>query len=369
MAKDYYQILGVARNATEEEIKRAYRWLARQYHPDRHKGDKQAEQKFKEINEAYHVLMDKEKRAQYDRFGEARERGFTGTDFWEAFTRGRRAGPQEAFSWTDLGGLGDILSQFFRRESPFASRVWRAGPARGEDVEVAAEVPFDVAVRGGRMTVSVPGVYACSRCRGSGAEPGTRSQVCPTCHGTGHVEAVQGAFAFSRPCPRCFGRGQVIATPCRECRGTGQVETTRRFQVTIPRGVRDGARIRLAGQGQPGRDGGPSGDLYVRVRVTRHPEFQRSGNDIISQATINLVQAALGTKLRVRTVQGDALVTVPPGTQPGDRLRLRGKGVKGPDGRAGDHYVVIRVTVPKNLTQEQKDLLRRFARSAGLEAD
>ncbi len=366
--KDYYEILGVSRNATEAKIKKAYRRLARKHHPDQNKGDKQSEQKFKEINEAYHVLIDKEKRAQYDRFGEARQRGFAGDDFREAFMRGRRARPQEEFSWGDAGDFGDILSQFLRRESPFGAQGWRAGPMKGEDIEVAVQVPFEAAVRGGKMNVAVPGVFACSKCNGTGAQPGTKSQTCPTCRGRGNVQTAQGGFAFSRPCPQCFGRGQVITMPCSQCRGSGQVETTRRYQVKIPRGVRDGARIRLTGQGHPGRDGGPSGDLYVRVGVAEHAEFKRTGNDVTSEVAVNVVQAALGTKVRVRTVQGDAVVRVPPGTQPGDRLRLRGKGVVGSDGSAGDHYLTIRVTVPKDLTDEQKDLLRKFGQSAGLEA-
>lgn len=366
--KDYYETLGVKRDASEADVRKAFRRLAKKHHPDRNKGDKAAEQRFKEINEAYSVLSDKEKRAQYDRFGEARERGFAGTDFWDLFRQGRSRGSRraESFSWEDLGGSGDIFSQFFGHESPFGARARRAGPMRGEAVEVSVEVPFDVAVRGGSMGIAVPGTYLCRTCRGSGAKPGTKSQTCQLCHGTGNVQEVQTGFAFSRPCPQCLGRGEVISEPCKSCGGSGEVQTTRRYQVKIPPGVRNGQRIRLAGQGQPGRSGGPSGDLLVKVHVKGHPEFKREGNDVHGEATINMVQAALGTRVRVSTVRGDAQVTVPPGTQSGHRLRLRDRGVTSADGRTGDHYVTIQVTTPRDLTDEQKELLRKFAQSAGL---
>ena len=367
--KDYYEILGVKRDAGEQEIKRAFRRLAKKHHPDRNKGDKAAEARFKEINEAHSVLIDPKKRAQYDRFGEARAHGFTGSEFWEDVRHAQGAPGEETFSWGDAGGLGDIFSQFFRRESPFGARTWRAGPTRGEDVEVMAHIPFDHAVRGGRMAIRVPGVFACKKCGGGGAQPGTKAQPCPECHGTGNVQAVQGAFAFSRPCPRCFGRGQVIGTPCGQCRGSGQEQATRRYQVNIPRGVRNGQRIRLAGQGQPGREGGPSGDLFVEVRVAEDAEFTRKRNDVFSEATIDMVKAVLGTRVRVRTVQGEAVVRVPAGTQPGDRLRLRGRGIVAADGGKGDHYVTMRVTTPRNLTEEQKDLLRKLGRTMGSEPD
>ena len=365
--KDYYEILGVKRDAGEAEIKKAFRRLAKKHHPDRNKGDKAAEQRFKQINEAHSVLIDKEKRAQYDRFGEAREHGFAGTDFWDLFRHGRRPSRAETFSWDDFGGSGDIFSQFFgREESPFGTRTRRTGPMRGEDIEVSADVPFDLAVHGGTMRLAVPGEFPCKKCGGTGARPGTKRQTCPLCHGTGNVQAIQGAFAFSRPCPRCFGRGEIISEPCTSCRGSGQVESTRRYHVKIPQGVKNGQRIRLAGQGAPGRNGGPSGDLFVNVTVAEHPQFTRKGNDVYGETTVNMAQAALGARVRVSTVKGDANVTVPPGTQPGDRLRLRGRGITSSDGRSGDHYVTVRVTTPRNLTDEQKDLLRKFAESAGL---
>lgn len=382
--KDYYEILGVKRDASEEEIRKAFRRLAKQHHPDRNKGNKEAERKFKEANEAYGILMDKEKRAQYDRFGEARARGFTGEEFWQTFGgapggRGGRGGrtrrprpepgAEEMFGGEapgEAGDLGDIFSQFFRREAPFGARTWRTGPAAGEDVEVSVEVPFDLAVRGGPMTISVPSTFTCDRCAGSGAEPGSGSEPCPVCHGTGNVQTAQGAFAFSRPCPRCYGRGVVITTPCRQCNGSGQTQTTRRFRIRIPPGVSDGQKIRLAGHGQPGRDGGPSGDLLVEVHVGAHPQFRREGNDVYSDASIHMVQAALGTRLRVPTVEGEVALRVPPGTQPDTRLRIPGRGIRSADGRTGDHYVTVRVAIPTRLTEEQRGMLEALGKTMGV---
>ena len=371
--KDYYEILGVPRTASEEDIRKAFRRLAKQYHPDRNKGDKNAERRFKEMNEAYSVLIDKQKRAQYDQFGEARDKGFTGNDFWENINRrrGRRAerqAPQdeESFQWEDVGDAGDIFSQFFHRESPGGWGARQSGPVQGEDVEATLEVPFDTAVAGGKMGISIAGVVVCERCGGSGAQPGTKSQTCPVCHGAGNVQAFQGAFAFSRPCPRCFGRGQVISTPCSTCNGAGQTQTTRRFNVTIPRGAQDGQKIRLAGQGRPGRNGGPAGDLYIELRVADHPDFHRKGMDIHSDVHINIVQAALGARVSVRTVSGQAAVRIPPGTQPEAVLRLKGRGVTSSDGVTGDHYVTIHVDIPTRLTPRQTELLRQFARESGL---
>ena len=365
--KNYYDILGVKRDASKAEMRKAFRKLAKKHHPDRNKGDKASEARFKEVNEAYNVLNDDEKRKQYDTFGQVRDQGFSGgQDFWSAFGGGRAGGGRpggaqaESFSW---GGVGDIFSQFFRRESPFgaggASR--RAGPMRGEDIEANVTVPFDMAVSGGKAKITVPGTFACKTCAGTGAKPGTKPQPCSLCHGTGSVQDVQGGFAFSRTCPQCFGRGAVVGSPCSDCRGTGQVQQARRYQVNIPRGVRDGQRIRLAGQGQPGSNGGPNGDLYVRAQVARDARFARKGNNVHSEVTVTMVQAALGTRVDVQTVQGKASVRIPPGTQSGDPLRLRGKGITSADGRTGHHVVTVRVMTPKDLTPEQKELLKKFA--------
>jgi len=358
--KDYYDILGVKRDASEAEIKRAFRRLAKKYHPDRNKGDARAEARFKEINEAHNVLTDPKKRAQYDRFGEAREHGFSSAqDVWSGMGgQSRGGGPRAEFE--QWGDLGDIFSQFFRRESPFGGMRRSAGPTPGEDVEATVTVPFDMAVSGGRMAISVPGTFACDTCGGSGARPGSRAETCGYCRGLGAIQEAQGGFAFSRTCPRCFGRGTLIAQPCSDCRGTGQVEKTRRYNIRIPRGVQTGQRIRLAGQGQPGHSGGPPGDLYVEVQVAPSSRFERKGNDVYGDVTVNLVQAALGARVPVETVRGSVMLTIPAGTQPGAKLRLRGRGIETADGRKGDHYVVVHVAIPTDLTPEQKELLRRF---------
>jgi len=368
--KDYYEILGVKRDASKDDIRKAFRKLAKKFHPDRNKDDKDAEARFKEVNEAYNVLNDEKKRRQYDTFGRLRDEGFSGgQDFWQSFGGGRpggRGGKRRASaSW---GDFGDIFSQFFRKASPFGG-PGRAGPLRGEDVEASVTIPFDLSVRGGKIAMNLAGHAPCETCKGTGAQPGAAVQECPLCHGTGTVQESQIGFAFSRTCPQCFGRGTVIATPCRECRGTGRTATRRRLRINIPRGVADGQRIRLAGQGEPGKNGGANGDLIVRVNVADDEHFRRKGNDVYSEATINMVQAALGTTIEVRTVQGRASMRVPAGTQSGARLRLRGRGVTSADGRTGHHYVTIRVAIPRKLTAEQKALLRTFARSAGLEAD
>jgi len=356
--KDYYQILGVKRDADDKEIKKAYRRLAKKYHPDRHGGDKTAESRFKEVSEAYSVLSNKKKRTQYDQFGEAQARGFTGGDFWEQF-----GGGGQARSADTPGGLGDIFSQFFRHATPFGSRTSRSTPMRGQNVEASVRVPFNFAISGGKTTLKVPGLFPCSKCGGSGAKPGTRSKTCPRCHGSGNILNAQGGFAFSQPCRTCFGRGSIIATPCTTCRGTGQEQTTRTFHVKIPRGVRNGQKIRLAGQGNPGVMGGPSGDLLIEVLVEPHSDFKRDGKDIYSEATVGMVGAALGMRIRVHTVKGDATLRVPPGTQPGDKLRLKGRGVTAAEGSNGDHYVTIRVVTPRNLTEDQKKILQKFAKA------
>ena len=369
--KDYYEILGVKRDADKKMIRKAFRKLAKTYHPDRNKDDKAAVARFKEVNEAYNVLNDDKKRHQYDQFGEARAHGFSGDEFWSTFgggrggRGGRSAQPGEEFSW---GGLGDIFSQFFRRESPGGSAPC-AGPMRGQDITARGQVPFEMAINGGRIAVSVPGTFTCKQCKGSGAASGTRAQACPTCRGTGSVQESQVGFAFSRPCPQCFGRGTTIATPCDQCHGTGTEQSTRRYTVKIPRGVRNGQKIRLAGQGQPGSNGGTNGDLLVEIGVAAHAQFKRKGLTVSSDATVNIVQATLGAKVRVATVQGDTDVRIPPGTQSGEKLRLRGRGVVAADGRKGDHVVAVRITTPKDLTDEQKELLRKFAESADIESE
>ena len=358
--KNFYNVLGVSETAGKDEIRRAFRNLAKEYHPDANKGDKNAEKRFKEISEAYEVLSDRDKRAEYDQLRKARETGFGapgGFDF-SGFQKGGGGPGRGTFSFADLGGL---FSDIFGREarySPNAGRTYR--PQKGEELVFSLDIPFDLAVRGGKTTLRVPRNETCRRCGGSGAEPGSSPTPCPTCKGTGTVSDFQGAFGFSRPCPRCFGRGTINSSPCRDCKGAGTVRHTRTITVDIPAGVKDGAKIRLPGQGEAGIAGGPAGDLYLLARVGKHPEFERKGNDIYSQITVTMVQATLGAKVPVNTLDGTVTLTIPAGTQPGAKLRLRNRGVKSAGKQAGHHYVVINVKIPENLSSRQEDLLREF---------
>ena len=354
--KDYYSVLGVKENAAEEDIKKAFRRLAKKFHPDANKGDKDAEKHFKEINEANEVLSDRDKRAQYDQLRQARERGFTGfgapgaEDLFGGARRGRArpGGGGQTFTFEDLGDLGDIFSDMFGRESRYAPGAERRyQPQKGEDLVYSLEVPFETAVRGGKTTINVPRRETCPICHGSGAQPGSQPQACPSCGGSGTVSSFQGGFGFSRPCPQCLGRGTINPNPCRACGGKGVTEAKRTISVNIPAGVKDGAKIRLAGQGEAGIAGGPAGDLYLLVRVLPHAEFERKGNDIYSTAAVDMTDAALGAKVSVKTLEGTAEVTIPPGTQGGAKLRLRGRGVKAASGETGDHYVVVKVGIPR----------------------
>jgi molecular chaperone DnaJ len=370
--KDYYSVLGVKENASEDEVKQAFRRLAKKWHPDANKGDKDAEKRFKEINEANEVLSDRDKRAQYDQLRKAREHGFSGfgapggEEFLGGFRRGGAppGGGGRTFTFEDLGDLGDIFSNMFGRESRYAPGAEsRYRPQKGEDVVYSIEVPFETAARGGRTTINVPRTETCPVCRGSGAQPGSQPQPCPSCGGSGSVSSFQGSFGFSRPCPQCLGRGTINPNPCRACGGRGVRQAARTINVNIPAGVRDGAKIRLAGQGEAGIAGGPAGDLYLLVRVLPHAEFERKGNDVYSTVTVDMIDAALGTKVTVRTLEGTAEVAVPPGAQPGAKLRLRGRGVKAASGEVGDHYVVVKVAVPRTLTDQQRKLLEELRKT------
>lgn len=359
---DYYEVLGVPESASPEEIKRAYFRLAKKYHPDRNPNDKAAEARFKQINEAYETLSDPQKRRRYDQLRRLRREGvFTGAGGPGGFRfqdLGDLFGGEVTFS--DLGGIGDIFRRFFGTGGPGESR---ARSRRGEDLHIDVEIPFETAAFGGRVTVRVPREENCPRCGGSGAEPGSRSEPCPQCGGRGIVELFQGTFGMSRPCPRCLGRGRIVSRPCRSCGGGGRVRRERTLEVTIPKGLADGARLRLAGQGEPGPAGGPPGDLYVRVRVRPHPRFRRKGLDIYTDLTIDMVDAALGTSVEVPTLEGPVTLKVPPGTQPEALLRLRGRGIAAGDGRRGDQYVRVHVRVPRRLTERQRALLEQLAAS------
>ncbi len=374
--KDYYRILGVSENATQEEIKKAYRRLAKKYHPDANPGDAKAAEKFKEINEAHEILSDPKKRKQYDDLRQFAKAGMGGgtyrggfdlNDILRQFASGGARTKTRTFTFEDLGGLGDlgdIFSSIFDRGGRF--RQQRYGPQKGEDLYTEAEIPFDVAAKGGQTFVTVAREETCDRCGGTGARPGSRVERCPQCGGTGMISVTQGAFALSRPCPRCYGRGEIITDPCPKCGGTGQVTMRKRLSVKIPPGVEDGGKIRLRGQGQPGTGGGPPGDLILKIRVSQHRFFKRKGADIYCDVTLNLAQAVLGSKIRVRTLNDrKAVLKIPPGTQPGTTFRLKGLGIK-TDSRTGDQYVRVDVEIPKNLTPKQKQLFEEFAKMLNL---
>jgi molecular chaperone DnaJ len=347
MAKeDYYRILGVSRDATKEELKKAYRKLAMEYHPDRRPGDKAAEQKFKDINEAYEVLRDDQKRAAYDRFGHAAfQPGEAGAGGF-----GAGFGP----------GFADIFEEMF---GEFMGGGRRARPTgRGADLRYNLEISLEEAFAGAKTTIRVTTAVTCETCKGTGSAAGKPPETCGTCRGAGRVRSQSGFFTVERTCPTCGGTGQVIRDPCRACAGTGRVQADRTLQVQIPAGVEDGTRIRLAGKGEAGVRGGPPGDLYVFVSIRPHRFFRREGADLYFRLPLPMTRAALGGSIEVPTISGErARLTIPPGTQTGEQFRLRGKGMSVLHGQSrGDMYVETFVEVPVNLTERQKKLLEEF---------
>lgn len=347
---DYYELLGVSRSASEEDLKKAYRKAALRYHPDRNPGDTAAEEKFKELSEAYHVLSDADKRAQYDRYGHAAFEQ-TGTGFPSGF--------DFSHHFEDL--FGDIFGDFFgRREHRYR------GPQRGEDLTVGLGITLEDATLGTEKTISVPRRVKCDTCQGSGAKPGTSPQTCSPCQGGGQIRSQQGFFTISRTCPHCQGRGTVIPDPCATCHGTGVISKTTTLQVTIPAGVDTDSRLRLRGEGEASPAGGPPGDLYVFIQVQAHPFFERHGNDIVCTVSLSFPQAALGTEIEVDTLEGKSTMKVPAGTQPGTLFRLREKGVKDLRGAGrGDQLVRITVEVPQQLSPEQRHLIEELAQLDG----
>jgi molecular chaperone DnaJ len=351
MAKqDFYDMLGVAKSADADDLKRAYRKLAMQYHPDRNPGDKSAEQKFKDINEAYDVLKDEQKRAAYDRFGHA------------AFENGSR-GPGDfagGFSGGFSGGFADIFEEMFGAMG--GGRRTQSGPSRGSDLRYNIEVSLEDAFRGKQTTVRVATFVHCDACKGSGAESGSRPATCRTCQGHGRVRSQQGFFTVERPCPTCQGAGQTIEKPCKSCAGQGRVRREKTLSVNIPPGVEDGTRIRLAGEGEVGLHGAAAGDLYIFVGIAQHAIFQRDGANIFCRVPIPFTTAALGGAIEVPTVEGSRTkVTVPAGTQSGHQFRLRGKGMTVLRSPArGDMYIHAVVETPVNLSKRQQELLREF---------
>jgi molecular chaperone DnaJ len=364
--KDFYQTLGVAESASADDIKKAYRKLAKKYHPDANPNDPQAAERFKEIGEAYAVLSDETKRKQYDTM---RKNPFANFGFGGG-TRAGGAGTETRFTFDDLGdfgGFGDIFSSIFDRGG--RRRQQRTGgqqTTRGRDVEYVVEIPFTTAARGGRVQLSVPMTDDCAVCSGSGAAPGSRMQTCPECGGTGTVTFGQGGFAVSRPCPACLGRGQIPGVRCSACGGTGQIPVQRQILLNVPAGVDTGSKLRLSGQGEKASAGSPPGDLMITFKVQPHHFFRREGLDVHCSVPINLAQATLGSRIRVRTVDDRKVaLRIPPGTQSGTRFRIPGQGVE-KAGHRGDQYVQVRVEVPEQLTDEQEKLMRAFAESAQL---
>jgi len=345
--RDYYEVLGVPRNASEQEIKSAYRKLAFQYHPDRNPGGKDAEERFKEAAEAYAVLADTDKRHLYDRFGHA-GLGSAATGF----------DPTVFTGFEDiLGGLGDM---FGFGDIFGAGR--RRGPQRGADLRYDLEISFEEAAKGTETTIQIPRQEPCESCHGSGSAPGTKPATCPQCHGRGQIRTQQGPFTLARTCGSCRGAGSVITKPCPTCRGAGRVEKERKLTVRIPAGIATGQRMRLSGEGEAGPAGGPAGDLYVVVHVQEHPFFQRDGNDLHCEIPVNFPTLALGHEITVPTLDGKESITIPEGTQTGSVFRLRGRGMPDVGGRGrGDLLVTVKVVTPAKLTKEQKKLLQQLA--------
>jgi molecular chaperone DnaJ len=358
LEKDYYAVLGVPKNASPAEIKKAYRKLAQANHPDATRGDKAAEERFKEVSAAYDVLGDQKKRAEYDRVREMAGAGF-GVGGPGGFGPGGFGGGRVRFE--DLGfdvggGLGDIFDLFGGGTARGTSR----GTARGADLEAEVTVSFEDAMAGTTVPLRVTGTAACETCGGSGARPGSRPQTCPECRGSGSVAVDQGLFSIARPCPRCGGRGQVIDDPCPTCHGTGGTRRTRDLKVKIPAGIEDGARIRLAGRGEAGPPGGRPGDLYVRVRVASHRFFGRSGPNLTLRLPITYTEAALGAQVEVPTLNGAVKLKVPAGTASGRTFRVRGKGAPRGSGGRGDLLVTVEVQVPSKVSREERELLKRL---------
>jgi molecular chaperone DnaJ len=347
--RDLYEILGVPKTASADEIKKAYRKLARRYHPDRNPGDAEAEERFKEVQGAYDVLSDPEKRKEYDTLGSRMFAGAGGGTTW----RGNVG---------DLGDLGDLLGGLFGRmggEPGGGGRRQRG--RRGADVGVTVNVSFEDSLRGLETKIPVELEVACSTCGGSGAEPGTTPTICPECRGRGVTSEDEGFFAFSRPCPRCGGNGTVIEKPCRTCKGSGRQRRTKRYSVKIPAGVKDGTQIRLKGKGEAGAGGAPAGDLIVTTRVAASPLFERRGADLLIDVPVTYAEAALGAEVEVPTPEGRISLKVPPGSQDGKLLRVRGKGApKLNGGGKGDLLARLRVVVPTKLTKAEREAIENL---------
>ena len=349
--RDYYEVLGVSKSASREELRGAFRKLAMEYHPDRNPNDPTAGERFKEANEAYQVLSDPDKRRAYDMFGHA------GVD----------ASAASGFGDFEGFGFGDIFNTFFGGAAGSRSR---SRVVRGDDLRYDVSITFDEAFEGVEREIEVPRLVSCERCSGSGAEPGTGTDTCPTCGGAGQVrrqgQTIFGAVVNITACPDCRGEGRILREPCHQCRGQGRVEQRRRLRVKIPAGVDTGSQIRLPGEGEAGLRGGPPGDLYVVLRVRPHPQLRRQDDDLVYELPLNMVQAALGDRIEVPTIDGTAELQVPAGTQYGQTFRMRGRGMPNVrSGRRGDQFVVVQVVVPKDLNPEQRAHLEKVGGLTG----
>lgn len=351
--RDYYEILGIGRDATDEDIKKAYRKSALRYHPDKNPGDKASEERFKEANEAYEILSEPEKRRRYDLFGHG---------------MGANGG-FEGFGGFGGGGVGDVFEDIF--EDFFGAGTKRKRRTeRGADLRYNLEISFEEAAFGIETKINIPRMEACSACNGTGAKSSTKPAICPTCKGNGQVRFQQGFFTLSRTCTHCNGEGRIISDPCDKCHGRKRVRRERTLSLKVPPGVETGSRLKLAEEGEAGVNRGPHGDLYVVIAVRDHPFFVREGNDVLCDVPVSFVKAALGGKIEVPTLTGKMSLNVPPGTQPGKMLRIKGKGIADVRGYGiGDEVVKIRVEIPKKLTPKQKELLEEYAKTSGEEVD
>lgn len=356
--KDYYDVLGLKKNATSAELKKAFRKLARKYHPDVNPNDKVSEQKFKEMNEAYEVLSDPKKRQQYDQFGHAA--------FEQGFGQGPGPGAGGGFGFDGQGagsfqgrGFEDIFGNLFGG----GRTTSQMGPQKGEDITYTVEVELEDAIFGRAMQVDLQREVSCAACGGSGAQPGSRRRTCATCQGTGSVAQGRGFMQFSQSCPACRGEGTVNPNPCGNCGGSGITPRSEKINVKIPAGVDNGSKVRMAGMGAPGVNGGPTGDVYIITRVRPHHYFERKGDNLYSGAKVTVKEAALGDKIELPTVDGLVMLSMPPGIQTGQQLKLKGKGVPHFGGAGvGDHYVTVHVVTPTNMTEKGKELLRELER-------
>ena len=356
MAKTLYDTLGVAKNAPQDEIKKAYRKLARQYHPDKNPGDTESEDRFKEIQTAYDVLSDADKRKQYDRFGSQNGRPGAGGGSYDF-----------GGANFDIGDLGDLFGGIFGGAGGRGgARAQRRQPLRGDDVEVAVHLSFEDSLRGIEAKVPVELTVACRDCGGTGAQPGTAPVICPECNGRGVKSESQGLFALSQPCPRCRGNGTVIEQPCKHCRGSGRERRLKTYTVKVKPGVKDGTRIRLKGKGEAGEHGGPAGDLVVVTHVAESPIYERRGDDLIVEAPISYAAAALGDKVEVPTPEGPVSLKIPAGSEDGKLLRIKGRGAPKLDGSGkGDVLARVRIQVPKRMNKKERELLEELKKLGG----